>query len=109
MELAVFQEFSNPRILEAVRALPLTVDVATTACTLAKTEGELDVVRTNAKLLFPASTAPDVVDAEVKKLVALGFEVLHRQPVTSAGCPIRDRVILKFPVAAEAADASATA
>lgn len=106
MELAVFQEFSNPRVLEAVRALPLAVDVAATPCTLAKTDGELDVVRTNAKLLFPVDTAADVVDAEVAKLVALGFEVLHRHPITSAGCPIRDRVILKFPVVTEEAPAA---
>lgn len=96
MELAVFQEFACDQVLERVRALPLVVDVASSCCALAKTDGELDVVRTNAKLLFAASTPAEEVDMIVAKLVEFGFEVVQRHPVTSAGCPMRDRVILRY-------------
>jgi hypothetical protein len=102
MELAVFQEFVGHESLEKIRSLipSLSIDVAPSPCALAKTDSELDVVRTNAKLLFPATTPAEEVDATLAVLTTNGFNVMLRHPVTSAGCPMRDRVILKFGVAA---------
>lgn len=95
MLFAVFQEFRNKDVLEQVNAL-VPVDVATEACALAKTESEVETVSTNAKLMFPVQTPAEEVDAVLEKLSALGFEVVNRYPVTSAGCAMKDRVILKL-------------
>lgn len=96
IKLAVFNEFSAPEALAAVRQLPLTVDQADTPSKLATTDAEKQVVATNAKLMFPASTSSEEVDSTLAKLAPIGFKVVHRTPVTSAGFPMNDRVILAF-------------
>eukprot|EP00758_Cryptobia_borreli_P010215 Tbor_TRINITY_DN5551_c4_g3::TRINITY_DN5551_c4_g3_i3::g.12746::m.12746 len=40
--------------------------------------------------------AEDKVDEVLEALVKLGFIITSRKPVTSAGCPMTDRVILKY-------------
>eukprot|EP00796_Vickermania_ingenoplastis_P004477 gene4477-3270_t len=116
MFLAVFNEFSHPEVLEAIREKNICdIDVAAKPCALATSEEEKRAVRTNAKLIKMAHdiTAPksnyemltpesfqkleEETDAVLEQLVALGFEVVNRHPVTSAGCPMVDRVILVYP------------
>lgn len=95
MFLAVFQEFSAPpSVLEAVRAV-VSLDVATKPNTMATTDAEKEVVATNAKLMFDGASEAQVEDV-LSKLASLGFTVTVRHPVTSAGCPMRDRVILRY-------------
>eukprot|EP00658_Telonema_sp_P-2_P066668 TRINITY_DN55637_c0_g1_i1.p2 TRINITY_DN55637_c0_g1~~TRINITY_DN55637_c0_g1_i1.p2 ORF type:complete len:108 (-),score=41.31 TRINITY_DN55637_c0_g1_i1:48-371(-) len=48
------------------------------------------------KATFSSVPVPEVVDATLKKLEGLGFEVTHRNPQTSAGTAMTDRVILKY-------------
>lgn len=96
MYLAVFQEFKHSAVLDRVLQIPLCVDVAANPCSFAKTDAEVETVTTNAKLMVDPSTSDAEVDATVAKLVELGFAVVLRNPVTSAGCPMKDRVILKF-------------
>jgi hypothetical protein len=98
MLLAVFQEFKDKALLERVAAeLNIKVDIATGPCGLAKSEAELSVVARNAKLLFDPATSAAEVDQVLSQLCKLGLEVLVRNPITSAGCPMRDRVILQLP------------
>ncbi|EPY29647.1 hypothetical protein STCU_01550 [Strigomonas culicis] len=116
MLLAVFHEFAHPEILEQVQRDHICdVDVAAEPNRMATSEEEKKVVRTNAKLIKVKHTInaqKDVFDdmtqesyAELEqetdvvlgKLTALGFVVENRNPVTSAGCPMVDRVILSFP------------
>mmetsp|Transcript_13793 Transcript_13793/g.15870 ORF Transcript_13793/g.15870 Transcript_13793/m.15870 type:complete len:97 (+) Transcript_13793:126-416(+) len=96
MYLAVFHEFRSQEILDKVAAIPLAVDKAESPCSLAKSESELETVATNAKLMFDASTDPEVIDSVLINLTNLGFQIVNRHPVTSAGCAMRDRVILKL-------------
>lgn len=116
MFLGVFKEFSHPEVLELIKERGICdVDVATKPCTLATTEEEQLAVRTNAKLIkmphnISATKSPydalteesfNALEAEtdkvLEKLIELGFEVVERHPVTSAGFPMVDRVILRFP------------
>lgn len=116
MLLAVFQEFSHPDVLELVREKKICdVDIADSPCTMAVSEEEKRAVRTNAKLIkmphnITAVSSPydsltaesyqkleDETDKVLEQLVALGFRVEQRHPVTSAGCLMVDRVILSFP------------
>lgn len=48
------------------------------------------------KAQFNSVPTAEVVDATLEKLVKLGFEVTHRNPMTSTGCAMTDRVILKY-------------
>ena len=99
MLLAVFHEFKDKSLLERAAAeLNIAVDVASAPSALAKTEAEVNVVSRNAKLLFDPATPAAEVDGVLEKLCALGLEVLVRSPITSAGCPMRDRVILQLPL-----------
>lgn len=116
MCLGVFQEFAHPEVLKLVEEKSICkVDIASKPSTLATTEDEKRVVRTNAKLIkmphnISASSSPydaltpetfaaleERTDEVLKALVELGFEVVYRNPVTSAGCPMVDRVILSYP------------
>lgn len=116
MLLAVFHEFAHPEVLEEVKKQGICeVDVAAAPNALATTPEEIAVVRTNAKLLtvqHSVTSIRDVFDnmtpeqfAELEKaadekvaaLEALGFRVVNRHPVTSAGHPMVDRVILSYP------------
>ncbi|RNF11931.1 hypothetical protein TraAM80_00626 [Trypanosoma rangeli] len=98
MYLAVFQEFAHPEVLARVEAEEIcSIDRATGPCTMAKSEQELAAVRSNAKLIIDdATTSEEAVEAALAALRKLGFVVTHRHPVTSAGCPMRDRVILSY-------------
>ncbi|KEG07211.1 hypothetical protein DQ04_10551020 [Trypanosoma grayi] len=98
MYLAVFQEFAHPDVLARVESEGMCrVDKASGPCTLAKSDEELAAVRSNAKLIIdPAKTNEAAVEVTLKALCGLGFTVTHRHPVTSAGCPMRDRVILSY-------------
>ncbi|KAG8344137.1 hypothetical protein ERJ75_001443400 [Trypanosoma vivax] len=101
MYLAVFQEFARPDVLERIEAEGICdVDKATSPCTMAKSEEELATVRTNAKLMIVnrAVDTDERVETVLAKLCGLGFSITHRHPVTSAGCPMQDRVILSFPL-----------
>ncbi|RNF16722.1 uncharacterized protein Tco025E_05101 [Trypanosoma conorhini] len=101
MYLAVFHEFAHPEVLAQVEAEKICrVDRATAPCTMAKSEAELAAVGSNAKLIIDdAATGEEAVEAALAALCRLGFAVTHRHPVTSAGCPMRDRVILSYPAA----------
>ncbi len=92
--LAVFHEFAvTPDHLAKIRAV-VPVDVAPQPNPLAKTPEEIAILSRNAKLFFPPSTPAVEIDALLEQLAALGLDVVHRNPVTSAGCAMRDRVIL---------------
>lgn len=116
MLLGVFQEFHKPEVLERIKEKGICeIDIASKPCEAATTEEEKKVVRTNAKLIklphpFCAITSPcdtfseedwkeleKKTDLVLSQLTELGFEVVHRHPVTSTGCSMRDRVILSFP------------
>ncbi|EAN94806.1 hypothetical protein TcYC6_0125170 [Trypanosoma cruzi] len=98
MFLAVFKEFAHPEVLAQVEQGNICrVDRATEPCTLAKSEEELAVVSRNAKLFIDdETTSEEEVEATLEALCKLGFTVTNRHPVTSAGCPMRDRVILSY-------------
>lgn len=115
MLLAVFNEFHKPDVLELIKEKKICdVDVASEPCDSATTDTEQKIVRTNAKLIklphaFSSIKSPydnlsseeweeveKKTDLVVSQLVELGFEVVHRHPVTSTGCPMKDRVILSF-------------
>ena len=108
MYLTVFAEFYNKELLEQVaKETGLTVDIADKPNALATSDVEKDIVAHTAKLMIqtppaeakgikrPVVEEAAVVDAMLAKLVALGFVVTNRSPVTSAGCPMVDRVLLK--------------
>lgn len=116
MLLGVFNEFHEPEVLELIKEKNICeVDVAPNPCTVATTDAEKKVVRTNAKLIklphcFTSMKSPydnltdeeweeleKKTDATLSQLVELGFQVVHRHPVTSTGCAMKDRVILAFP------------
>eukprot|EP01084_Bolivina_argentea_P221718 375473_1 len=96
-ELAVFHEFEAKEALATVGAIEnLQVDIAASPSTFVKEDAEKQAVATNAKLFFPEATPEEEVDVMVAKLVEAGFTVVKRKPITSAGCPMLDRVILRF-------------
>ena len=97
-ELCVFNEFAAKEALDkAASAIEgLKVDVAPEPNPLVKEDVEKHAVATNAKLFFPEETAAEDVDAACKKLIDIGFTVVKRNPITSAGAPMLDRVILRF-------------
>lgn len=116
MFIAVFKEFAHPEVLEEVTRRNICgVDVAPEANKMATSPEEIKAVRTNVKLItvrhtisglhdaFDSMTPEEFaelskrVDETVEKLVALGFQLEQRNPVTSAGCPMLDRVILSYP------------
>lgn len=86
----------------------LRVDIAAAPNTLATSDSEKEIVATTAKLMIQTPyaevrglTKPSIeeaaaVDAMLEKLTGYGFVVTNRTPVTSAGCPMVDRVLLKF-------------
>ncbi|EAN78532.1 uncharacterized protein TEOVI_000192500 [Trypanosoma equiperdum] len=99
MYLAVFQEFAHSKVLERIQSEDICrVDVAPMPCSSAKSEEELAVVRASAKLIIedPEKENEEAVEAALATLGGLGFSITHRHPVTSAGCPMRDRVILTY-------------
>ncbi|ORC90546.1 uncharacterized protein TM35_000083440 [Trypanosoma theileri] len=101
MYLAVFQEFAHPDVLSRVESEGICrIDQATAPCTMAKSDEEIAAVRSNAKLIIedPIATSEETVEKTLAALCNLGFTVTHRHPVTSAGCPMRDRVILSYTV-----------
>jgi hypothetical protein len=96
MKLFVFNEFAaSGATLEALGAVA-PIDRAPAPNALATSEGEKAVIASNAKLIFDVKTPAEEVDAVVAKLVAAGLEVVHRKPVTSAGAPMQDRVIMRL-------------
>nr|CCC94196.1 conserved hypothetical protein [Trypanosoma congolense IL3000] len=98
MYLGVFQEFSHPEVLALVEESVCRVDVASTPCSVAKSEEELAAVRSNAKLIIEDAEVEnkEKVEAALATLTNLGFRITHRYPVTSAGCPMQDRVVLSY-------------
>jgi hypothetical protein len=97
MKLVVFNEFAaTEEQLKAVASAGVEVDRAAEANKLAKSDEDLAIVKTNAKLFFPPTTTAEEVDATLAKLAPAGLEVVKRNPVTSAGAPMTDRVILKL-------------
>ena len=101
LTLSVFHEFAaTDAQLAAITAIPnLTLDRAAAPNAMAKSDTELDVVKSNAKLFFdPNAVADSDVDAILAQLsdASCGLEVTHRQPVTSAGHKMKGRVILKL-------------
>jgi hypothetical protein len=94
-ELAVFHEFAAADALKAASEF-VTIDQAPAPHPLATSAEEQHIVKTNAKLFFAPSTPDASVDSTLEKLTALGFQVVQRKPITSAGCPMQDRVILRF-------------
>eukprot|EP00744_Colponema_vietnamica_P021628 GILI01030929.1.p1 GENE.GILI01030929.1~~GILI01030929.1.p1 ORF type:complete len:114 (-),score=23.84 GILI01030929.1:80-421(-) len=109
MYLTVYNEFANKDLLTKIEQdLGLRVDVAEKPNALATSDAEKDIVATTAKLMIQTPyaevkglTKPSVedaasVDALLQKLAGFGFSVTHRNPVTSAGCPMVDRVLLKY-------------
>eukprot|EP00672_Neobodo_designis_P020243 CAMPEP_0174835018 /NCGR_PEP_ID=MMETSP1114-20130205/5182_1 /TAXON_ID=312471 /ORGANISM="Neobodo designis, Strain CCAP 1951/1" /LENGTH=102 /DNA_ID=CAMNT_0016068955 /DNA_START=42 /DNA_END=350 /DNA_ORIENTATION=+ len=97
MKLVVFHEFAaSEEQLAVVAAAGVAVDRAAEPNKLAKSDEELAIVKSNAKLFFAPGTAAEEVDAVLAKLAPAGLEVVKRNPVTSAGAPMEDRVILKL-------------
>ena len=96
MKLSVFNEFAASAELSAQIEAVVPIDRAPEPNALAKSEEDLAIISRNAKLLFDAATPAADVDAVLAKLTPLGFEVVKRNPVTSAGAPMLDRVILKL-------------
>lgn len=116
MFIAVFKEFAHPEVLEEVKKRGICdVDVAPEVNKMATTEQELRVLRTNVKLItvthniagmrevFDSMTQEEFlelskrVDEKVGQLEELGFKVVERNPMTSAGSPMLDRVIMLYP------------
>ena len=97
VKLAVFNEFAaSEEQLAAVTAAGVELDRAAEPNKLAKSDEDLAIVKSNAKLFFAPGTADADVDAVLAKLAAAGLEIVKRNPVTSAGAPMEDRVILKL-------------
>lgn len=96
MQLAVFNEFAaSDEQLAAINAV-VPLDRAPQPNALAKAPEEIAVLKANAKLFYQPTVSDEEVDATLARLAPIGFKVLHRNPVTSAGCPMKDRVILTF-------------
>jgi hypothetical protein len=96
MRLAVFHEFGASDAVKQAIASVVPLDQAPEPNALAKTEEDKAILSTNAKLFFEPETAPAEVDDVLLKLIAIGLDVMQRNPITSAGCPMTDRVILKL-------------
>lgn len=97
MRLSVFHEFgASAEQLKAIEDV-VTVDRAPEPMgAAAKSDEDLAILRSNAKLFFDAATPAADVDAALSRLAPLGFEVTIRHPRTSAGFAMHDRVILKY-------------
>ena len=108
MILAVFHEFIKPDVLTKVNEF-LPVDCPSTPTNGIKSDEELNIVQTNAKLFLhhpvdqiQSLSSPEFTEEQINdvlnKLNLLGFEVLIRHPVSSTGFKLSDRIILKYKV-----------
>jgi hypothetical protein len=95
MYVSVFNEFASDEVLDRIRGSPfgITVDKSPTPMKQATTPEEINAVKTNAKLFFNPNEVENV-DAVLAFLEDVGLAVAVRNPITSAGIPMKDRVIL---------------
>jgi len=101
MRLSVFKEFEGTSTFASLPSY-IVPDIAMTDTVPAgakplKLEEQL-VVQSNAKLFFTPDELSEV-EAAIGALVALGYEVVERFPVTSprpVEWPMKDRVILAY-------------
>ena len=97
MRLSVFNEFgASAEQLTAIEEIVAVDRAAEPMGAAAKADEDLVILRSNAKLFFDPATPAAEVDAVLARLTPLGFEVTIRNPKTSAGFAMTDRVILKF-------------